>query len=170
MPEIHWHKKSSCVNTKFPCAAIVFFVLGGRGRAGVESEDLAQEVFIKALKHITSFRGDSSLKTWLFKIAKNHCLDFLTKENKRAKVLGADYDTAEAVVSEQFNSQSRVEELNALLASLSDLDKTEKSMFLLKEVEGLSYAEIAEVMECSIESVRARLKRARKSLVELKKQ
>lgn len=136
-----------------------------------ESEDAAQEVFIKAYKSLSGFQGDSSFATWLYRIASNHCLDLLRKKS-RHKI-----DSWETLLETQGESIYKLlaspsalpvslEDAEIVQQVLSRLDPDYRAVLALREIDGLSYQEIAEVTNSSLDSVKARLRRARQELTE----
>ena len=131
-----------------------------------EAWDTSQEVFIKAHRSLKRFRGDASFKTWLMRITANQCKDYLKKrrlatvsyndaleaENAASPVLGPDH-TAEA------------NELGeAITTALDGLSFKHRTAFVLREFEGLSYEDMAQVMGCNVGTVMSRLHHARKKL------
>ena len=134
-------------------------------RDTLAAEDAAQEVFIKAYEALGKFRGNSSFSTWIYRIAANHCTDLLRKKIRHKteswdSLLEKNKDKTESllsVASEAGNTESS-ELVTQLLASLPEKSK---AVLMLREIHGLSYQELAESLECSIDAVKARLKRAR---------
>ncbi len=135
--------------------------------------DLAQDVFIRAYKGIRSFGGRSSFSTWLYRIAMNTCIDYTRKHSRSVASLSvpeevADFadtlpgergpflDPAESALSGELGEQ--------IERAIDALPPYHKSVFVLYEIEGLSYKEIAEVVGCSIGTVMSRLHYARKKL------
>jgi len=141
-----------------------------------DAYDMSQEAFIKAYQSLHSFQGGSSFGTWLYQIASNICRDELRRQ-KRKKISVFSLD--EAVVT-QDNGQVKREiadisltadilyeqkEFSLYLQEILDQMKTEhKSAIILRDLMGLSYEEIAEVMNCSIGTVKSRISRARSIL------
>ena len=131
--------------------------------------DLSQDVFIKAYRGIRSFRGQSSFKTWLLRITVNTCKDFLKR--KRLPTVSLEH------LRQGYNKgdwgktpirQAEKRELgNAILEALEKISCKHKMAFILREFEGMSYEEMAEVMGCSIGTVMSRLYYARKQLRKL---
>lgn len=128
--------------------------------------DISQEVFIKAYRAIGRFRGESSFKTWLLRIAANHCKDTF----KRRKIptvafdeaLGTDQHPQDGLAPDQAMA---ARELGAAIEQAIDgLSPIHKTAFLLREFEDLSYQQMAEVMQCSLGTVMSRLHHARKKL------
>jgi RNA polymerase sigma-70 factor (ECF subfamily) len=140
-----------------------------------EAEDVTQDAFIKAYRALASFRGESAFYTWLYRIgintAKNHLL-----ANKRRPPTSTPFDSED---SESFEEASLLREVttpeNELMSkqvvdvvqtSLQQLPEDLRSALTLREIEGLSYEEIAAVMNCPIGTVRSRIFRAREAVAE----
>lgn len=150
--------------------SIVYHYLGYRE----EVEDLAQEVFLKVYRSLDSFDTDRSLKSWVSRITSNSCLDELRKARTRRVRLFSDLGQDEETQMEyyfnkfqQSNSLTEKEEqdLFGLLAkSMETLNEKDKMAFVLRELEGLSYAEISEIFKASELAVRIRVSRAKKKL------
>ncbi|WP_303291348.1 RNA polymerase sigma factor RpoE [Marinobacter sp. SS5-14b] len=133
-----------------------------------EVMDLAQETFIKAFRAIDRFRGDSAFYTWLYRIAVNTAKNYLEARGRRPQ---GSADSAEA---ENYDDGSRLRDLasperllqkeqlqKALSEAISRLPEELRSAFLLREYDGLSYEDIAGILECPIGTVRSRIFRAR---------
>ena len=139
-----------------------------------ESEDAAQEIFIKAYRFLPEFKSDSSFSTWIYRIASNHCLDVLRKEARRkTESLDALTDADESGdapprlrVSEP-DSSAAFENRYLVRCVLERLSPEHRMVLVLKETQGLSYAEMAKTLECSVDAVKGRLKRARVELDEI---
>jgi RNA polymerase sigma-70 factor (ECF subfamily) len=134
------------------------------------AEDAAQDVFLKAYQALRQFRGRSSFGTWLYRIAANHCLDLLRQRRREAA------DSWDALVesgaAEPEPSGGAVRDPRAVAAdtdvvrrALASLPPDDQLVLTLREVEGLSYAELAEALGCSVEAVKSRLRRAREALM-----
>lgn len=139
-----------------------------------EADDLAQEAFLKAFRALRRFRGQSLFSTWLHRIAVNCCLDHLKSKHRRSFVSLEDYredwDAPLVWVGRSEKSDVRVErrELQELLErALGDLSEGYRVTFVLRELEGLTYEEIAELLGCSIGTVKSRLFRGRAKLREI---
>jgi RNA polymerase sigma-70 factor (ECF subfamily) len=144
---------------------LVFRMAGGTGE---EAEDLLQEVFLHAHRKLGSFRGDSSLGTWLYRLAVNHCLDFLRgRQARMTRVTDSldDEGAAEpAAVSPAVPTAiSRLD----LERAMARLPPGCRAAFVLHDVEGFSHAEIAELSGLAEGTIRAQLHRARKLLMEV---
>jgi RNA polymerase sigma-70 factor, ECF subfamily len=134
-----------------------------------EAEDAAQDSFLKAYRSLSSFRGDSEFSTWIYRIAYRTCLDAL---RKRSREKSESWDALVEVRGEEiqclFMSQPgperALENKNLVERVLSTLLPDYRRILVLREVYGFSYEEIAAAMECSLDSVKARLRRARLDL------
>ncbi len=135
--------------------------------------DLSQNVFIRAYRGIKSFRGKSSFSTWLYRITMNTCIDYTRKRSRSVDSLAVPEEVAEYAGSEPIvASLPREPGADAMSSELGEqiqkavdlLPEYHKSVFVLYEIEGLSYKEIADVVGCSIGTVMSRLHYARKKL------
>ncbi len=137
-----------------------------------ETQDVTQEVFIKAYRALSNFRGESAFYTWLYRIAINTAKNFLVAQGRRPP--GSDVD---AETAEQLDVGSRLKEhatperhlLSAEIAetvrrAMEDLPEDLRTAITLRELEGLSYEEIANAMECPVGTVRSRIFRARAAI------
>ena len=149
---------------------IIYHYMGRRN----EVEDLAQEVFLKVFRALDTFDATRPLKSWIGRITANTCLDEIRKAPKR-KVwsfadLGGDEENKIEYFYERFGQHSSltekdVEDLFELLEKLMErLNKKDKMAFVLRELEGLSYPEIAKTLESSELAVRLRVSRSKKRL------
>lgn len=133
--------------------------------------DLTQEAFIKAYRAIGRFRGDSAFYTWLYRIAVNTAKNYLESRGRRPQGVA---DVADA---ETFDEGSRLRDVasperylqrdqlrQALEQAVEQLPEELRSAFLLREYEGLSYDDIARILECPIGTVRSRIFRARDAI------
>jgi len=139
-----------------------------------EAQDVAQEAFIKAYRAIKRFRGDSAFYTWLYRIAINTAKNWIVAKNRRPP--SSDID---AVDAEQYGISDRLRETstpeNELLreeiertvfATIAGLPEDLRTAIMLREMDGMSYEEIATTMECPIGTVRSRIFRAREAIDE----
>ena len=135
-----------------------------------DAADITQEVFLRAWRSIESFRGDSGFSTWLFRITMNLCVDHARHKNAQPQtqplVVGEEdaerpiSDTAPTPEEHLENSELGRE----LAAALDEVSEEHRRIVLLRDVSGLSYTEIAEVLEISEGTVKSRLSRARIAL------
>jgi RNA polymerase sigma-70 factor, ECF subfamily len=141
-----------------------------------DAMDASQNAFIKVFRNLHGFKGDSSFYTWLYRIVVNVCIDHCRKHGKMKPV---EYDETfrrrdEAAVVVPLSGNTKPmhpgakfenDELRAQLnKALGELSENHRSIIVLREVEGLSYEEIAEVMDCHLGTVMSRLHHARKNL------
>lgn len=131
--------------------------------------DAAQEVFIKVYKNISAFRGESSVSTWIFRITKNVCTDFLRKRKATVISLDDEKDDEQKIeIADDTHSPEQVSERNtkitAVRAAIAALDENHRAVITLFDINGLSYEEIASVLRCPVGTVKSRLYRARDSL------
>ena len=138
-----------------------------------EVEDVAQETFIKAYRALPGFRGDSAFYTWLYRIGINTAKNFLIASGRRVPT-ATEHDAEEA---EAFDEGEQLRDINtpeSLLmskeiaatvnAAMDDLPADMRSAIMLREIDGLSYEEIAAIMSCPIGTVRSRIFRAREDI------
>lgn len=134
--------------------------------------DVAQESFIKAYRAIGSFRGDSAFYTWLYRIAVNTAKNYLVAQDRRppASDLEAsdaeNYETASALkeISNPENLMLSDELKKVVFRTIESLPEDLKMAITLRELDGLSYEEIAEIMDCPVGTVRSRIFRAREAI------
>lgn len=137
-----------------------------------EALDVAQETFIKAYRALDSFRGESAFYTWLYRIATNTAKNYLVTRSRRPP--GTDIDIDDVLQAESESELREIEtpennlyrdELFSVMAStLEALPEELRVALTLRELEGMSYEEIAEVMDCPIGTVRSRIFRARDAI------
>src|SRR5690606_6665110 len=137
-----------------------------------ECQDVAQEAFVRAYRAIGSFRGDAQFYTWIYKIAVNTAKNWLVSQGRRPPT--DDIAVEDAI---QFDGASRLHESatperellrqeieRTVFSAVQDLPEELRTAITLREVDGLSYEEIAEAMECPIGTVRSRIFRAREAI------
>ena len=134
-----------------------------------EVEDVAQEAFIKAYRALPGFRGDSAFYTWLYRIGINTAKNFLLASGRRAATVTGQDETFEE--GEQLRDISTPESLlmskeiaATVNAAMEDLSDDMRGAIVLREIDGLSYEEIAAIMSCPIGTVRSRIFRAREEI------
>jgi RNA polymerase sigma-70 factor (ECF subfamily) len=137
-----------------------------------EAEDVAQEAFLKAYRALASFRGDSAFYTWLYRIAINTAKNALVSNRRRP----VDFDL-DLQDPEQYDRHARLkegdtpegvlltEEIRSVVEkAMEQLPEDLRTAIVLRELEGLSYEEIAEAMDCPVGTVRSRIFRAREAI------
>ncbi|MGA8276675.1 MAG: RNA polymerase sigma factor RpoE [Rhodanobacteraceae bacterium] len=137
-----------------------------------ECQDVAQEAFIRAYRAIAAFRGDSAFYTWVYKIAINTAKNYLVSQGRRPPTEDVAVEDAE-----QFGSATRLRETatpehellrqeieRTVFATVEQLPEELRTAITLREVDGLSYEEIAAAMSCPIGTVRSRIFRAREAI------
>lgn len=144
-------------------------------RDAAEVEDVAQEAFIKAYRALPGFRGESAFYTWLYRIGINTAKNYLVSQGRRAPTT-TEFDAEEA---ESFEGAEHLHDLNTPEASMltaeiartvndtvASLPEELRTALTLREMEGLSYEDIAQAMNCPIGTVRSRIFRAREAVAE----
>lgn len=137
-----------------------------------EVQDVAQEAFIKAYKALPKFRGDSQFYTWLYRIAVNTAKNHLVSRSRRPPGSDVDVEDAEyydggAALRDIESPESALfgAELKAVVeAAIADLPDDLRTAVTLREFDGLSYEDIAEIMDCPVGTVRSRIFRAREAI------
>ena len=137
-----------------------------------EAMDVAQEAFIKAYKALPRFRGESAFYTWLYRIAINTAKNFLVAQGRRPPDSDLDSEMAEQLdvgvkLKEQATPESYLLEreiAETVKQAIEDLPEDLRTAITLRELEGLSYEEIASAMSCPIGTVRSRIFRAREAI------
>ncbi len=139
---------------------------------GDEVQDVTQEAFIKAYRALHNFRGDAAFYTWLYRIAINTAKNYLVSARRRATDSAVDAQDAEQYDDGDWLREYATPEKELLAQeikqvihkAISELPSDLKEAVTLREMEGLSYEEIAEVMDCPIGTVRSRIFRAREAI------
>src|SRR5450755_1222628 len=155
----------------------VLAVASGILRRHEDVEDIAQQVFLKAYFSLKRFDGRAAFSTWLYRITLNECWDLLRKKKVRPLLYESDLSEEQAQrvasaensdggpdIRQRLETQQRVERL------LAGLDERDRLMLMLKEVQGFSIEEIAEVLELNANTVKVRLFRARRRVVKTSKE
>jgi len=134
--------------------------------------DISQEAFFKAYRQLEGFRGDSRFSVWLYRLTYNLCIDFLRKRNRDNAVSLINHDDDDDAVEFEIPDSRNLPEdailqnelRSALCACIDELSPHYREIFLLREVTGMSYIDIAEALKLNEGTVKSRLARARASL------
>ena len=141
-----------------PAFRVALRMLGSK----VDAEDAAQEALVHAWRRLATFRGESAFSTWLYRIVINRCLNVRAARRPMEALpdvlIDRDSDPAEAL--------ERSERLLALVRGLLELSAEQRAALVLRELEGLSYEEIAQVLGVTVAAVKGRIHRARLGLLE----
>lgn len=143
-----------------------------------DAADLSQEAFLRAYRSIGSFRGDSKFSVWLYRLTTNICIDFLRSKGRKPTVSltmeNDDEETQELdVADDRFDPEEnfqRAELQRAVQRGLNSLPEEFRTILVLRELEGMSYAEIGEILHLEEGTVKSRLFRARSRLCDFLKQ
>ena len=148
-------------------------MLGNR----TDAEDATQEVFVKLFRFLDSFTGQSAFSTWLFKIASNVCLDFLRKHKRqRTETVSLHQQNAEGeefllnvedTGPSPYDTMQQREAHRALASALDNMSQEQRQVIVLRDIEGLSYEEIARIIGVAEGTVKSRINRARQQLKKL---
>ncbi|MEE4245398.1 MAG: RNA polymerase sigma factor RpoE [Kangiellaceae bacterium] len=150
----------------------VFSLISRLVREPADIADVAQEAFIKAYRALPNFRGDSAFYTWMYRIAVNTAKNHLVAKGRRPP--DSDVD---AVDAEQYSGADLLRDVSSperlmmrdelkqrVFSTIESLPEELKSAITLREMEGMSYEEIAEVLQCPVGTVRSRIFRAREAI------
>ncbi len=137
-----------------------------------EVEDITQEVFIKAFRGLPGFRGESAFYTWLYRIAVNTAKNYLESQGRRPTSTGLDAESTEVLDRMESLRDVATPERDMLTDEIADtvnraiaaLPPDLRTAITLRDLDGLSYEEIAQVMDCPIGTVRSRIFRAREAI------
>ena len=137
------------------------------------AEDIAQEAFIKSYKSINSFREESSFYTWIYRITVNTAKNYLVSSKRRDEVVISDLSQDDSFYPEKLDVDSPQEILKAselrdlIFETLSSLGEETRTALSLREFDGLSYEQIAEIVKCPVGTVRSRIFRGREMIEEV---
>lgn len=137
-----------------------------------EAFDLTQEIFLSIHQNVDKFRADAKLTTWIFRISRNHCLNRLKYLKRRGRGRSEEFgEVNEKAISESMGGSSQPDDLvvkqrerQLVHQAIEELDEEQRSLVVLRDVEGLSYDEIMEITELPEGTVKSRLHRAREKL------
>ena len=137
-----------------------------------DAMDLAQEAFLNAWRGLKFFKGDSAFSTWVYRLASNACIDHLRRKKRRKDIdlpmpVDEEDDSLPDIPDERFRPEQELErqELRQAVADgLSQLSNEHRQVLVMREINGLSYQEIADVLDLEAGTVKSRIARARISL------
>jgi RNA polymerase sigma-70 factor (ECF subfamily) len=136
-----------------------------------EAQDVAQEAFLKAYRALPRFRGDSAFYTWLYRIAINTAKNYLVAQDRRPPTDDIEATEAEQYVGANMNDLDTPERLlqtdeikQTIHSAITNLPEDLRTAITLRELEGMSYQEIAQAMSCPVGTVRSRIFRAREAI------
>lgn len=138
-----------------------------------DAKDLSQEVFLKAYKNLEKFDERSSFSTWLYRITTNTCIDEMRRrKGKQSYSLDAELENEEGSIQQQMASEEetpeerllREEGKSEILQALDTLSEEHKAAVILRDIRGMSYEEISEIIELPMGTVKSRISRARNQL------
>jgi RNA polymerase sigma-70 factor (ECF subfamily) len=152
----------------------VLAVVVGMVRNPEDAREIVQDTFVRAFRSLDSFKGDSSFYTWLYRIAVNRAIDLQRRGSKFQSTefdetigMGDDASATSGSVAtseDPFHAVRNRELARKISEAIESLTPDHRAVILLREIEGLSYEEISEVMDCSLGTVMSRLHYARKKL------
>src|SRR5690348_17182919 len=153
--------------------AKVFSIIFGILRNRNDAEDIAQQVFVKVYFSIRNFDLRSSLLTWIYKITVNECYDYLRKKRVRKLVYESDFseddakrmDASEPAVDAEVPADTRLAQKDLIFKLLSKVSEEERSLILMKEVEGHSVEELAQMTGLNENTIKVKLFRTRQKLL-----
>ncbi len=141
-------------------------------RQKIETEDLVQEIFAKAFTSISSFKSEFSFSTWLYKIATNHCIDFVRKKRLSTYSLDEDYELEEDSIQREIPDWSKLpdrelfeKQRNEIIhQAINSLPEHYRKVIIMRHFEEKSYEEIANELKLPIGTVKVQIFRARELL------
>ncbi len=128
-----------------------------------DAEDVSQEVFIKIFRYLPSFKFESSFKTFIYRVTVNTALDFLRKNKVAHEEISENIESAEPGIESKIIVKEREK---AVENAISELSEELRDAVVLREYDGLSYAEIAEVLEVKVGTIKSRILRGREKIRE----
>ncbi len=131
--------------------------------SSADADDVTQDTFLRAWRSLARFRGDSTFATWLYRIATRRCFDLLAAhrptETLNEEHLGPSVDPS--------NTIEQRERLRAIIQQIQALPPDQRAALVLREFEGLSYQQVADVLETTVPAIKSRIHRARLTLLKV---
>ncbi|MFE2498235.1 RNA polymerase sigma factor [Streptomyces scopuliridis] len=144
-----------------PLLALAYHMLGNLS----DAEEAVQDAFISAWRRLPEFRGDATFRTWMYRIVTNRCLNVLRGQAPSVSLDAVPEPTAHDAGGEPARAAESAAATAALAQALHDLQPGQRACWILRELHGLSYEEVAQVVGESEQTVRGRLFRARRTLM-----
>ncbi len=135
-----------------------------------ESEEICQEVFMIIYRKLKNFRGESALKTWIYRITINYAVKYSKRLNRQKKGV-VEYDENVFLTNREENIRDKMDAQNnekMIEGLLEKLNSDQRACIVLRSLEGLSYQEISAILKIPINTVRSRIKRAREIMIALR--
>lgn len=130
-----------------------------------DAKDMAQEAFIRIYKSIKDFKEQSSFSTWLYRIVTNVCLDEMRRKKKiKTETIDTNYDEASCDKGTPENVYEINEKRQQIMKAINELNEDYKTVIILRDIQGFSYEEISNILDCSIGTVKSRINRGRNIL------
>jgi len=150
-------------------SGFVYNISIGMTRKKEDAEEIAQDVFLKVYRSLKSFEFNASLKTWIYRITVNTAINYCKKKTREINMVFPYEDIEMLPVAEDRGKNEINDEYNkALVRSFLDmLNPDQRACIILRNIEGLSYQEIAKTLNVNINTVRTRLKRARERIMNI---
>lgn len=135
-----------------------------------DAEELTQEVFLSVYRNLKNFRFQSSFKTWVYRIAANCAINYskkMAREKQKKQKYYENLNPWQAITGLKKNSEHNKEAVELLL---NTLNQDQRMCMVLRNIEGLSYKQVSDILKININTVRSRLKRAREKLLAMRKE
>jgi RNA polymerase sigma-70 factor, ECF subfamily len=129
--------------------------------SSADADDVTQETFLRAWRSLARFRGDSAFATWLYRIVTRRCFDLLAA-HRPTETLDEDHLGASA---DPWSTIEQRERLRAMVRQIEALPPEQRAALVLREFEGLSYEQVADVLETTLPAIKGRIHRARLTLL-----
>jgi len=140
-----------------------------------DAMDISQEAFIKVFKSIKNFNFESAFSTWLYRIVTNSCLDYLRKNKRKTYSIDNPIQTDDGEIARDIMDNSNTPEevmeremtRELVHRAIDKLDDIHRTVIVLRDIEEFTYEEIAQILDCSLGTVKSRINRARGSLKDI---